>query len=207
ITVSEPPIADPHDGWCGGCRRETCGYPILSIVFSKFMTTIVFPLPIAEQLYLSVSFVNNTITGTHYLSNGQPTPSSGSPSTTADSVFAKQIKHELESYFKTDSQFTLTCDLQSGTEFQRKVWQALLEIPSGEVKTYGALAKELNSSARAVGNACRQNLFPVIVPCHRVVSASGIGGYAGDTLDKQHGRINFLQIKQWLLAHEKAHIK
>jgi len=94
-----------------------------------------------------------------------------------------------------------------GTEFQRKVWQSLQDIPVGEVRTYGSLAKELNSSARAVGNACRQNLFPVIVPCHRVVSASGIGGYAGDTLARQHGQINFLHIKQWLLAHEKANIK
>lgn len=171
------------------------------------MTTIVFPLPIAKQLYLSVSFVNNTISGTHYTSSEQPGLSSGSPATIADSAFAKKIKNELESYFKTDSQFTLACDLQSGTEFQRKVWQALIDIPIGEVRTYGALAKELNSSARAVGNACRRNLFPLIVPCHRVVSASGIGGYAGDTQDKQHGQIHFLQIKQWLLAHEKANIK
>ena len=178
------------------------------------MSTLFFPLPfpltIAKQLYLSVSFTHNTITGTHYfqaLPNSQQLLSDELSSVSGNAAFAKKIKNELESYFKTDCQFSLACDQQSGTEFQQKVWQALREIPSGEVKTYGALAKELKTSARAVGNACRRNLFPVIVPCHRVVSASGIGGYAGDTLDKQHGEINFLQIKQWLLAHEKANIK
>ena len=95
------------------------------------------------------------------------------------------------------------CDLSVGTEFQQKVWQALLEIPVGETQTYGFLANKLNTSARAVGNACRQNHFPVIVPCHRVVSASGIGGYAGDTLLNQQGQIHYMQIKQWLLSHEK----
>ncbi len=168
------------------------------------MTSIVIPLPIAKQLYLSVSFTDNTITGTHYFQalscKQQLLP--------ADSAaFAKKIKNEIESYFKTDSQFSLACDWSLATEFQQKVWQALIKIPSGEVKTYGSLAQELNTGARAVGNACRQNLFPVIVPCHRIVSASGIGGYAGDTLNKQQGQINFLKIKQWLLAHEKANNK
>jgi len=174
------------------------------------MTSIVIPLPIAKQLYLSVSFTDNTITGTHYfqaLSYKQQLLPSDACSARAAAAFAKIIKNEVESYFKTDSQFSLACDWSLATEFQQKVWQALMDIPPGEVKTYGSLAKELNTGARAVGNACRQNLFPVIVPCHRVVSASGIGGYAGDTLNKQQGQINFLKIKQWLLAHEKANNK
>ena len=175
------------------------------------MTTILIPLPIDEQLYLSVSFADNMITHTRYFQsspNSRQTFPAELPSKKMDLAFAKKIQYELDCYFnQADSSFSLFCDLQLGTEFQQKVWQALIDIPAGEVKTYGALAKELNSSARAVGNACRRNFFPVIVPCHRVVSASGIGGYAGDTLDKQQGEINFLQIKQWLLAHEKAKIK
>lgn len=83
-----------------------------------------------------------------------------------------------------------------GTVFQQKVWKALQQIPAGEVVTYGELAKQLKTSARAVGNACRRNPIPVVIPCHRVVSSSGIGGFAGST----KGRL--LDIKKWLLNHE-----
>lgn len=68
-----------------------------------------------------------------------------------------------------------------GTDFQQRVWQALQNIPFGQVKTYGQLTKELNSSARAVGNACRANPVPIVIPCHRVIAVSGIGGYSGKT--------------------------
>ena len=84
----------------------------------------------------------------------------------------------------------------TGTPFQNSVWNALKNIPAGKVVTYGAIAKQLGTSARAVGNACRKNPIPVVVPCHRVVSANGIGGYAGDT----NG--DMLAIKSWLLRHE-----
>ncbi len=121
--------------------------------------------------------------------------------------FAQRIAHEIQCYLTMpEFCFTLDCELPLGTAFQQRVWQALTAIPTGEVMTYGALAKQLNSSARAVGNACRRNRFPLLIPCHRVVSAAGIGGYAGDTLEKQRGRIHFLQIKQWLLTHEQAAI-
>ena len=56
------------------------------------------------------------------------------------------------------------------------------------------------TGARAVGNACRRNPVPVVIPCHRVVSARGIGGYAGDTGG------NLLRIKSWLLQHEGSAI-
>lgn len=67
-----------------------------------------------------------------------------------------------------------------GTEFQRRVWDALLAIPYGETRTYGELAAELGSSPRAVGTAVGRNPISVIVPCHRVVGADGsLSGYAG----------------------------
>jgi len=89
----------------------------------------------------------------------------------------------------------------NGTDFQRKVWQALREIPSGQVVSYGELAQRLGTSARAVGNACRNNPTPVVVPCHRVVAADGgPGGFAGDRSGK------LVAAKRWLLAHEGVEI-
>ncbi len=119
--------------------------------------------------------------------------------------FAQQILQQFDYYFNRGClTFSIPCQMTSGSLFQQKVWRALQQIPYGQVKTYGALAKELGSSARAVGNACRNNPFPVIIPCHRVVAASGVGGYAGDTLLRQKGKIDYMQIKLWLLAHEQA---
>jgi len=86
--------------------------------------------------------------------------------------------------------------MPAGTEFQQKVWKALQDIPAGRIVTYGELAKELNTSARAVGNACRRNPIPVIIPCHRVVARAGIGGFSGAT------KGSMLNIKKWLLNHE-----
>ncbi|MGD2118068.1 MAG: MGMT family protein [Chromatiales bacterium] len=83
-----------------------------------------------------------------------------------------------------------------GSDFQKKIWQALEHIPSGKVLTYGQLAQQQGSSARAVGGACRRNPLAVLVPCHRVVAAQGFGGYAGDTAGRN------LQVKQWLIRHE-----
>jgi len=68
-----------------------------------------------------------------------------------------------------------------GTDFQKKVWNALLQIPYGKTKTYSQIAIEVGSpkGARAVGNACNQNPLPIIIPCHRAVHKDGsLGGYA-----------------------------
>lgn len=182
------------------------------------MIEIITPFPIDKQLQLSVYFSevesNLSLTGVRYCLNEMKsidsdsndaflTQTTLSPKQLAEKEFIQKIKKELKCYLDDGSfHFSLPCHIELGTPFQQKVWRALAEIPSGEVKTYGRLAKELNSSAQAIGNACRNNLFPVIIPCHRVVSASGIGGYAGDTLDVQKGQIHFLRIKQWLLTHE-----
>lgn len=84
----------------------------------------------------------------------------------------------------------------SGTLFQKKVWQALRQIPVGQVMTYGELAVQLKTSARAVGNACRANPIPLLIPCHRVISKTGMGGFAGNRDGLP------LKIKAWLLNHE-----
>lgn len=84
-----------------------------------------------------------------------------------------------------------------GTAYQHSVWRALGDIPSGSTRTYGQVSKHLGSSPRAVGAACGSNPIPLIVPCHRVVSADGrLGGF-------MHSRDPFpLSVKRWLLAHE-----
>jgi methylated-DNA-[protein]-cysteine S-methyltransferase len=88
--------------------------------------------------------------------------------------------------------FDLALDLR-GTPFQRQVWQALREIPYGELRTYGQLAASLGrpGASRAVGGANGKNPIPLIVPCHRVVASDGIGGFTGG-----------LAWKERLLAHE-----
>lgn len=166
---------------------------------SRFFLTIAFPG--SKQVFLIISFANEVIDGIEFSSES----ALASKRNVFTNSFTKKVQTEFDAYFSNpDYLFSLTCNLQQGTAFQQRVWQALTEIPAGQVKTYGTLAQELNSSPRAVGNACRNNPFPLLVPCHRVVSASGIGGYAGDTLTTQKGKINYLQIKQWLLMHEKA---
>lgn len=90
-----------------------------------------------------------------------------------------------------------------GTPFQRRVWAGIAAIPSGAMLTYGELAGEIGSAARAVGQACGANPFPIVIACHRVVAASrafndGLGGFA-------HARTGFpVGVKRWLLRHEGA---
>lgn len=75
---------------------------------------------------------------------------------------------------------------QSVTEFQEKVYALLLQIPKGRVTTYGAIARALNTSPRAVGNALRNNPFAPEVPCHRCVGSTGfITGFDGESIDKK----------------------
>ena len=110
----------------------------------------------------------------------------------------KQLAAELKRFFASPQHhFTLPVELH-GTDFQQRVWHALTQIPPGKTLTYGELADKLGSGARAVGNACRNNPVSIVVPCHRVVSVSGPGGYSGKTDGREINR------KKWLLNHEGA---
>ena len=84
------------------------------------------------------------------------------------------------------------------TPFQERLRAALVEIPAGEVRTYGELARALGTSPRAVGAGCRGNPLPLLVPCHRVVAVGGTGGFAG----AREGPA--ASLKAWLLAREGA---
>lgn len=106
------------------------------------------------------------------------------------------LTRQLERYFADGHRTVDLPSMVNGTEFQRRVWSLLRAIPPGQTRTYGAIARELGSAPRAVGQACRANPLPVVVPCHRVVGARGLGGFAGDTSGRK------LAVKQWLLRHE-----
>ena len=111
---------------------------------------------------------------------------------------ARKVARVLRSYFGNPRySFRLPLKL-GGTAFQQRVWRALQRIPAGRTLSYGVLAKKLDTSARAVGNACRANPVPIIVPCHRVVASNGVGGFMG----KRAGAP--LNLKHWLLAHERG---
>lgn len=115
-----------------------------------------------------------------------------------DNLFLKGTVQWLEAYFAGKE---LRCPVPlnpSGTEFQKRIWNRLLEIPWGEACSYGDIAREITAqtgkpmSAQAVGGAVGSNPISILIPCHRVVGAKGqLTGYAGG-----------LHNKVWLLRHE-----
>ena len=92
----------------------------------------------------------------------------------------KEAARQLERYFGGKlKRFDVPFD-QRGTDFQKRVWAMMCEIPYGETATYGGMAMALGSGPRAVGMACGRNSLPIIVPCHRVLASGGReGGYSG----------------------------
>jgi len=113
-------------------------------------------------------------------------------------ALAERAARQLERYREdADARFDLPL-LIAGTEFQRRLWDALCAIPRGRTLTYGELARKLGGEARAVGQACGDNRLPIVIPCHRVVAAGGIGGFAHST----DGYL--IEAKRWLLMHESS---
>lgn len=112
-------------------------------------------------------------------------------------ALAREVCAQLGAYL-ADADFLFDLPLKLvGTAHQRKVWRAMCAIPRGQTQSYGELAAQIASSARAVGQACGNNPIPIVVPCHRVVSKAGLGGFMHRADD------NALDIKRWLLAHER----
>jgi methylated-DNA-[protein]-cysteine S-methyltransferase len=112
----------------------------------------------------------------------------------AETPLIKKAASQLEEYFKTQREsFDLPLRLE-GTEFQRKVWEALLNIPFGESRSYKDIADSIGNpkACRAVGMANNRNPIVIIVPCHRVIGKDGsLTGYGGG-----------LKVKQYLLNLE-----
>ena len=117
---------------------------------------------------------------------------------TPRNALARKVCTQIEAYL-ADSDFRFELPLKlNGSEHQRKVWRAMQDIPCGQTLTYGEMAAQLGSSARAVGQACGNNPVPIVIPCHRVVSKAGLGGFM------HRGDNDALDIKRWLLVHEGA---
>ena len=122
-----------------------------------------------------------------------------------DDPLLAETARQLREYFAgARSAFDVALDLQ-GTDFQRAVWSALLDIPPGRTTTYGEIARELGvpSASRAVGAAVGRNPVSIIVPCHRVVGSSGaLTGYAGG-LDRKRSllRIESERVDRTLELH------
>jgi methylated-DNA-[protein]-cysteine S-methyltransferase len=120
----------------------------------------------------------------------------GTPPLAPTSPLLEQVAAQLDAYYaNAHHRFDLPLDVR-GSDFRLRVWQALLDIPVGHTRTYGELARNLGSSARAVGQALGDNPLPIVIPCHRVLAARGLGGFnhAGDG--------HALDVKRWLLRHE-----
>jgi len=113
-----------------------------------------------------------------------------------DDTALPDLRSQLEAYWARElREFTVPLRLV-GTDFQRRVWQALQTIPYGETWSYGKLAAEIGApgASRAVGLANGRNPVGIVVPCHRVVGATGsLTGYGGG-----------LERKRWLLDHERG---
>ena len=115
---------------------------------------------------------------------------------------AEQAASQIEQYLREpDFRFDLPL-AAAGTAFQQRVWKTIAAIPRGTVLTYGEIAKAIRSAPRAVGQACGANWFPLIIPCHRVTAAGGLGGFAHH--DDETGF--HLGVKRWLLRHEGADV-
>jgi methylated-DNA-[protein]-cysteine S-methyltransferase len=113
-------------------------------------------------------------------------------------ALADEAAAQVQRYFADpDFQFTLPL-VEAGSAFQKKVWDAISAIPRGTVRTYGQVAKHIGSAPRAVGQACGANWFPLVIPCHRVTAAGGLGGFSNQ--DDENGF--HLSVKRWLLKHE-----
>jgi len=121
------------------------------------------------------------------------------PEKAAQTSLAAEAVRQLQAWLR-DPRFVFGLPLKpAGTVFQRRVWEQIAAIPLGETRTYGELAGNLHNAPRAVGQACGANPYPVVVPCHRVVAAhGGLGGFS-----RQGGGF-LLEIKRWLLAHERS---
>jgi methylated-DNA-[protein]-cysteine S-methyltransferase len=145
----------------------------------------------APGFALGVECSEDDITGIHFLPPQAELKPTG--------LLAKETVRQLRAWLR-DPNFEFSLPLRpAGTPFQRRVWSAIATIPTGSTRSYGELAHDIASGPRAVGGACGANPYPIVVPCHRVLAANGgLGGFGRD----RDGLL--LEIKRWLLAHERA---
>ena len=145
-----------------------------------------YPAPFAV---LGIRTIGERVTDIEYLPRGAATLE---PLNALAARACRQIERYLE-----DPDFVFDLPFEyCGTAFQCRVWRQIAAIPRGRTLTYNDVAKALKTAPRPVGGACGANRLPIIIPCHRVLGANGIGGF-------MRGRgADALEIKRWLLRHE-----
>jgi len=143
-----------------GGRRYACGMSIC------YVNTAVGCLALEAD--------HDAVTGVRWTSPGERTRDE-----TAEPIL-KEAARQLDRYFDRKlRRFDLPLAAR-GTDFQKRVWAMMRDIPYGETATYGGMAMALASGARAIGMACGRNPIPIIVPCHRVLASGGKeGGFSG----------------------------
>jgi methylated-DNA-[protein]-cysteine S-methyltransferase len=122
--------------------------------------------------------------------SGRPNGRPGEPS-----ALLVEAARQLHEYFAGRRQ---TFDLPlspAGSAFHQKVWRRMRDIPFGRTATYGDLARDLGCAAQPVGSACAANPIAIVIPCHRVVATTGLGGFSGGA---------GVESKRFLLHHEGA---
>ena len=138
---------------------------------------------------LGVRSTGERLTGIAYLPKGAATLA-------PVDRFAARVCRQLERYLE-DREFRFDLPFEyRGTAFQCKVWRAISRIPSGRTLTYLDIAKQLGTAPRPVGGACGANRIPLVIPCHRVLGANGIGGFMNATSGYP------LEVMRCLLRHE-----
>jgi methylated-DNA-[protein]-cysteine S-methyltransferase len=165
-------------------------FPLILSTEQAFHYNAVIPFAVdgCHHLGLAITTTDRGLAGIDYVEAGHFHET--------DNEMARHVVHQLHHYFDNPRwRFEVPLDL-AGTPFQKRLWQSLCAVPVGQTDTYGHLAHDLNSGAQAVGQACRRNPVPVVVPCHRIVSRQGLGGYAGEVDGEK------MRIKKALLAHE-----
>ena len=120
---------------------------------------------------LTITARDDVITAVDFGPGGGPSPNGGT---------LAEAARQLSEYFSGARRVFDLPLAPSGTPFRLRVWEAMQAIPYGETRSYGDLARVLDSAPRAIGGACGANPIPLIIPCHRVVGAGGaLGGFSG----------------------------
>ena len=138
---------------------------------------------------LGIRTVGERVTGIDYLAPGVATLA-------PLNKLAERVCRQIEKYLE-DPQFRFDVPFDySGTAFQCNVWRRISAIPPGRTQTYADIARALRTAPRPVGGACGANRMPLVIPCHRVLAANGIGGFMRSAGEQG------LRVKRWLLRHE-----
>lgn len=163
---------------------------------SSAVKRLLLPSPVGP---LFVEYDTEAVRHIHFWPQGAHPPAGTRVEPTRDDPLGWTVAEQLREYFagrRRDFDLPLA---PQGTEFRKRVWDALRQIPFGETRSYGDVADAIACRApRAVGQANRHNPLPIVIPCHRVTASGGrIGGYMG-AWEGGKGE----EIKRWLLRHE-----